>query len=153
MLDHLKRLITLVACVSLLGLSGCFSSGDSNVANVTGIVTVDGEPIEYAIVSFMPVDGRASFGRTDANGVYTLAYVKQQKGALIGEHKVVIETKVVAETNYGGKTGGDQGGPPVRFTGRKEMLPKKYCDRWSTELTASVEKGDNNIDFQLTTKQ
>lgn len=156
---HIKRFFTLVACIGLIGLSGCLG-GNSDIAEVTGTVKVDGEPIEYALVSFIPAQGRASIGRTDENGVYRLAYLADQKGALIGEHQVMIETKVVPETSYGGATY-DEDGPikqekkpkkGVRNTGRKEMLPKKYCNRMETELTASVKKGSNTIDFDLETE-
>ena len=159
-MDYFKWFIALIGCVGMLCLSGC-SGSNSGIGAVTGTVTIDGEPVEYAAVSFMPVEGRASIGRTDANGVYNLAYVKNQKGAVIGQHKVTITTKVVAETNYGQATYNEGGAikqdkkakQSAQKTGRKEMLPKKYCDRNSTELTASVEKGNNTIDFDLTTTE
>ena len=33
--------------------------------------------------------------------------------------------------------------------GREETLPKKYWDRRQTELTATVEAGENQINFSL----
>ena len=51
---YLKQLIALVACFGLLGLSGCLNGGNSDLGTVTGVVTVDGEPINYATVTFMP---------------------------------------------------------------------------------------------------
>ena len=158
MIDYCKRFVVLAACLGMLGLSGCLG-GDGNVGAVTGTVTIDGELIDHALVTFMPAQGRASAGWTDEKGVYILAYVMNQNGALIGEHSVTITTKVVPETNYGAKTY-DEGGlikpgkksnKRVQDTGRKEMLPKKYCDRNETELTATVKKGSNTIDFDLTT--
>ena len=148
-MNHLKQIVASVACLGLLCLSGC-AGGDSNVGQVTGTVTIDGEPINYASVTFMPTEGRASVGLTDSQGVYTLNYVIGQKGALIGEHKVYVTTKVVKEGSYGENSGGTK--DPVRKQGRKELLPKKYCDRTASELTATVEKGSNTIDFDLKTK-
>ena len=139
----------LIACAGLLLFSGCFG-GNSDLGSVTGTITIDGEPISYANVTFMPVQGRASIGRTDENGVYKLVYTVGQEGALIGNHKVIVRTKVVKEPNYGEK--GAETKDPVRLKGRKELLPKKYCDRNSTELTATVESGSNTIDFDLTTE-
>ena len=72
---YLKQLIALVACFGLLGLSGCLNGGNSDLGTVTGVVTVDGEPINYATVTFMPTQGRASVGLTDADGAYKLVYV------------------------------------------------------------------------------
>ena len=148
-MDHLKQLIALVACFGLLGLSGC-GGGNSDISPVTGTIKIDGEPINYASVTFMPTQGRASTGLTDADGQYTLKYVIGQEGALLGQHKVYVTTRVVKEGSYGQDSGGIK--DPVRKTGRKELLPKKYADRGATELTAIVEKGDNTIDFDLITK-
>ena len=148
-MNHLRQLTSFIACFGLLAMSGC-TGGSSNIASVTGTVTINGEPINYASVTFMPTEGRASVGLTDSEGVYTLNYVIGEKGALIGEHKVYVTTRVVKEPSYGGDSGGVK--DPVRETGRKELLPKKYCDRGATELTATVEKGSNTIDFPLITK-
>lgn len=146
----LKHFFALVACFGLLTMSGC-GGGNSDVAPVTGKVTVDGEPINYALVTFMPTQGRASGGFTDSDGVYTLDYVVGEKGALIGQHRVYIRTRVAKEPSYGEESSVEK--DPVRKTGRKELLPKKYCDRDATELTATVEKGSNTIDFDLKTKK
>ena len=149
-MDHLRQLISFIACFGLLAMSGC-TGGSSDIASVTGKVTIGGEPINYASITFMPTQGRASVGLTDSEGVYTLNYVIGQKGALIGEHKVYVTTRVVKEPSYGGDdTGGIK--DPVRNTGRKELLPKKYCDRRATELTATVKEGSNTINFDLKTK-
>jgi hypothetical protein len=150
MTDHIKKLMTLFSCVGLLVLSGCFG-GRSDLGQVTGTVTIDGEPINYASVTFMPTQGRASIGLTDLNGVYNLVYVIGENGALIGNHKVIVTTKVVKETEYGGRSGGIK--DPVRQTGRKELLPKENSDRNHTELTATVESGNNTINFDLTSKK
>ena len=147
---YLKQLIALVACFGLLGLSGCLNGGNSDLGTVTGVVTVDGEPINYATVTFMPTQGRASVGLTDADGAYNLVYVIGQDGALIGQHSVTVTTRVVKEGSYD-----DEAEDPkesVRKTGRKELLAKKYCDRNATELTATVKAGKNEIDFDLPTK-
>lgn len=150
MTDHIKQLMALVACVGLISLSGCFG-GNSDVGSVTGTITIDGEPINYAKVTFMPTQGRASVGLTDANGVYKLVYVIGQDGALIGNHKVIIQSEVVKEPAYGQEDGGTK--DPVRTTGRKELLPKENCDRNLTKLTAIVESGTNEINFDLTSKK
>ena len=149
MKNHIKQLMALVAFVGLLSISGC--GGNSDLGSVTGTVTVDGEPINYAFVTFMPTTGRASIGNTDSNGVYKLIYVIGQEGALIGNHKVIITTAVKKEPAY--NEGGNDNKDPVRIKGRKELLPKENCDRNHTELTATVESGNNEINFDLTSKK
>jgi hypothetical protein len=76
--------------VLLAVLAGCGPSGPE-VAPVSGRVTLDGQPLASADVSFQP-DGaqRASSGRTNADGRYQLMYKRGQPGALVGEHTVRI---------------------------------------------------------------
>ena len=146
-MNQFRRNFSLVICVGLLCLCGCRQS-NSNLGTVTGTVTIDGEPISHAIVSFKPTDGRSSIGLTDADGVYTLGYVRNQQGALIGNHKVVVQTDI-AEKSELDEEAGDANSPGPR----KEMLPKKYCDWAATELTATVESGANTIDFALESRK
>jgi len=130
-------------CTILLLLSvGC--GGDSNIGQVEGVVRLDGKPLKRAMVNFYPTDARASFGFTDAEGHYELQYIKNVKGAVVGQHKVTISTKIDKEddpptSEFGGK-------------GREETMPPKYLDRKKTELSASVESGSNTIDFELESK-
>jgi hypothetical protein len=114
---------------------GCGGSGPE-LAPVTGVVTLDGKPVEGKQVSFTPKtftpdteSGRSSVGFTDKDGRYELYYTAQKKGALITEHIVTIATP---EGIY----------PPV-----PENIPSKY--RIDTELTAVVEDTNNVIDFPL----
>jgi len=149
MTNNIKQITALFACAGLLLISGCFG-GNSDLGNVTGTIKVNGEPISNAAVTFMPVEGRASIGLTDAEGRYKMVYTVGQDGARIGKHKVFITTEVVKEPAYGHQSGAAD---PVRQKGRKELLPKNYSERNYTELTANVESGDNTIDFDLTVEK
>jgi len=120
---------------------GCGGSNLPPTGTVTGTVAVDGQPIEGASVEFIPTSGRPSVGLTDATGKYELLITNDEKGALVGSHKVRITTLINPVTSEGD-------GPTVE--GRKEMLPAKYHDE--SELTAEVAGGSNTIDFDLTTK-
>lgn len=104
-------------------------------------MTLDGVPVEGATVRFYPnVDGRGSSGMTDENGHYELRYTRSADGAIIGEHRVTVSTKVE----------GDYYDPENVIEAKAETIPKKYLDRKKTELTATVESGNNTIDFELT---
>ncbi len=125
-------------CVLLLLFIGC---ADDGVGKVEGVVSLDGIPIDRAAVTFHPVDARGSTGVTDEEGHYELTYTRDIKGAVLGEHKVTISTKVNrlddhAESTTGGK-------------GREETMPPKYRDLKKTELTETVESGYNTINFDL----
>lgn len=122
---------TLVAIV-FAALIGCSRSKQPPLGTVEGFVTFDGKPLAAAAVLFTPEGrGRTSIGITDADGRYSLTYLRDIKGADIGRHKVRITTAT-----------DDNGG--------RERLPKRYHAK--SQLTASVEPGSNQHDFTLTSK-
>lgn len=117
---------SIVLCLGfLVSLSGCGGSDAPALGQVKGKVTLDGTPLADANVTFMPEKVRASSGTTDSEGNYELTYIRDEMGAAIGNHKVVI-SKLVNE---------------------KETIPPNYSDE--TELTAEVKTGDNEINFDL----
>jgi len=154
----------------LLTACGCGRGNYPEVATVTGIVTLDGKPLEDAEITFAPKDGRASSGRTDARGQYALSYTKNIRGAVLGEHRVMIR-KVIedyskassraaaaidAKQNALDKAAGlilDENAPPPGNLPAVEpelvnLTPERYSGPESV-LTAVVERGGNTRDFAL----
>src|SRR6185369_5012383 len=81
-----------LAALLLLG-SICGCGGYTNLGRVSGKVTLGGQPVADAVVTFSPVAlGSPSVGTTDDSGNYTLAYSSEGRGAEIGEHMVTIST-------------------------------------------------------------
>ncbi|MFH1920282.1 MAG: carboxypeptidase-like regulatory domain-containing protein [Planctomycetota bacterium] len=121
--------------LSCLLLAGCGSS--DGLATVKGKVTLNGQPLEGAIVEFQPViaGGAPSAGKTDANGRYELMYTFKTPGAMPGDHTVSIRT---------GGTCFDDEGDEVE---RPERLPARYNSQ--TELNETVQPGKNTINFEL----
>lgn len=73
---------------------------------VTGMVTIDGRPLENATVELIPVAGGETAGcQTSANGRFEL-----EEGVVPGEYKVRIVPKASPTTGEGTKTKGDTGG-------------------------------------------
>jgi hypothetical protein len=122
--------------VMLVCLAGCGRPEHPDVGRVSGVVTLDGQPLAEATVMFQPTQGRASIATTDSAGKYSLTYLDGVPGALLGAHNVIIRTEIP----------GEDGQPPIA----KEKLPKKYHER--TELTAEVKRGSNTFDFALTSQ-
>jgi hypothetical protein len=115
---------------------GCGDSPE-NLSTVTGQVTLDGAPLEGALVEFTPNDaGSPSYGRTDAQGKYELRFNREHEGATLGNNQVRI-------SSY--DAGDPEGDPP------RPAVPEKVPARYNvkTELTKTVESGDNTIDFAL----
>lgn len=149
-LSSLPIMLALLA----LGFAGC----NGETGYVEGTVTLDGQPIDQATVTFYPEEGRASLGRTDSAGKYKLLYTSSLDGAVIGEHKVTISTKVDAEVEYGDSDYENDEQGKVKDVNlvtkaRNESMPLKYRDRKKTVLTATVTSGSNTIDFELTTEE
>ncbi len=121
----------IVACIV-----GC--DAGSGLSPVTGMVTLDGKPYPNAQVRFVPETGRPSIGITDDSGVYTLTFIRDEKGAAPGSYKVDVTTVHVS-------TSDTDGGKEL-----PEKLPTKY--NTSTELKATVDPGENVINFDLTSR-
>lgn len=127
----------IVALLGLISLVGCFSNKpDLNFGEVQGTVTLNGQPLPHATVCFEPEVGRPSYGQTDEAGEYTLLFMGEPWGALVGENRVVITTENLVENKETGES---------KFI--REYLPKKYHSE--SILTAQVQSGPNRFDFDL----
>ena len=151
-----QKILAAFAIVALASALGC---GGAKVKTemVTGKVTLDGQPVAKATVTFAPASGGSgAYGTTDDNGVYTLTTQggAAGKGALPGEYQVaVIKEENVApqptpeERQKASAEGRDISKDyPAEF---KSIVPKKYNAPQASGLTATVVKGKNTIDFDL----
>lgn len=139
-MSHFRVLQSFTPGFALLFLFalGCGQSGPAT-AQVSGVIKLNGEPVEGAMVMFQPVaEGRSSRGLTDANGRYTLNYVGDQNGALIGEHVVTV-------TKFRKRIMDDNG--QVVDPGVPELFPASANSE--SELKANVTKGSNTFDFDI----
>lgn len=95
-----EKLIPITKLLILLALGfqvGCGSS-PYELATVSGVVRLNGEPLQDATVTFEPrglgkeLVGPGSIGTTDEQGVFELKTFKNERGAVVGPHKVRIST-------------------------------------------------------------
>jgi hypothetical protein len=101
----MRRAVILLAGGAALILAGCGKA--SNIVPVSGRVTMDGQPLAEARVTFQPIGdwqnpypGPASYGVTDSNGYFTLTLMDSgQSGAMVGKHRVTITPKESAVTS------------------------------------------------------
>jgi hypothetical protein len=122
------------------GISGCGNS--YQLADVSGRVTMDGEPLANATVSFVHSEGPSSFGRTDADGRYTLETVADgEGGALVGTHVVRINVS----------DGGDAESDELVTPPEAALIPAHY--NTESDLTFDVSSGGSNeANFGLTSE-
>ncbi len=121
----------ILACV--ISLPGCGRGDAPELGKVTGVVTLDGQPLPEAQVDFLPAAGRPSSAETAQDGSYRLQYSADLDGALVGPHTVKIHTAVDG-----------------RVDRQKELVPPRYHAQ--TELTAEVKAGSNTFNFDLQSK-
>ncbi len=84
-----------MSCLALLIASGCdpvrqTDYSELGLIEVSGRVTLDGEPLPQANVLFESEDTTFSYGRTDEAGRYELRFNPEQPGCLPGEKTVRI---------------------------------------------------------------
>jgi hypothetical protein len=119
--------LLLAACTA-----GCGKTG-TELAPVTGRITLDGQPLGNADILFQPAGSKPpSSGRADADGRYQLVYKRGVMGGVIGSNtvRITISPDVVAN-------------PP--------NIPARY--NTESELTKEVKSGPNEFNFDLTTNE
>ena len=81
-----RAAVVATAVLGLLVVSGCGPSAPTFV-KVQGKITMDGQPIDGAVVTYIPVGGKGeqASGRTSSDGVYQLTTRNTGDGALAGE--------------------------------------------------------------------
>ena len=87
-----------LAWLLLLMMMGCGGEGYRRVP-VSGVVTLDGDPLPQARVSFEPRRegsqlnaGPGSYATTDAKGRYRMETIHGRRGAVVATHDVTIST-------------------------------------------------------------
>lgn len=92
MMSIRRQVFVLCSIISLV--AGC--SRGPELAEVEGVVLLDGVPLENAVLEFQPQEqssgSRPSIGETGPGGRYKLRYSRERTGAIIGRHKVLITT-------------------------------------------------------------
>jgi hypothetical protein len=107
--------------------AGC--GGGPQFGSVSGRVTLDDQPLAETTVEFQPESGSPSYGVTNDNGDYTLAWSADQPGAQIGKHTVRITS----------------------FNEGNRRIPERVPPRYNrqSELVREVRGGSQRIDFEL----
>ena len=125
---HLRLTLLLF---SLLIIGTACSSRTANypaLGPVIGTITLDGKPLADVTVMFQPENGRASTGKTNAEGKYELVFTEVAKGAKVGPHHVTFSQEIAEDD--------------IRAT----MRPPRHLSRsFDVEVTADP----NVLDFEL----
>ncbi|HXG12894.1 MAG TPA: hypothetical protein VNK04_24265 [Gemmataceae bacterium] len=133
--------LTLSLGILALGmLSGC---GDPrNRQEVTGEVTLKGQPVDDGIILFAPVDGQETGdGAQIVNGKYR---IPKEKGLSPGKYRVSIYAG-------DGRSGAGDASPDSPYAGSrpgKERIPPQYNEK-SKIIKEVTPGGPNKFDFDI----
>ncbi len=150
---------------SFAGLAGCGGQPTLNTEYVEGVVTLDGQPVPEATVTFEPVtdgQGASATGMTNQQGVYKLTATVtgelaavHEGGTLPGEYHVGV-VKTIVETPMSEEEA-EQAGVPYVPTNEYASAPKttfvvpqKYNNPRESGIQVTVESGRNTIPLELT---
>jgi hypothetical protein len=130
---------TKLACVCIGSLlTGC---GGPTLVPVSGTVTLDGQPLAAAYVTFEPVEGElelVSTGVTDSSGRYTLT-CGDEPGAIAGTHRIQLTT--IAPGSHADELSALP----------QDKVPSHYQD--GTLAHEVPEEGTETADFPLVTRR
>lgn len=135
----LKACLCVAGC--LIVFSGCGGDGRPRLIPTEGIVTLDGQPLDGAIVAFqLVVDEKSDYQRpssgvTDASGKFQLKTYEPGDGAPVGKYKVAIVKREVV-----GKLPDDfnsEMSESVNLT-YKWITPREASDPATSGITAEI---------------
>lgn len=161
-ISFMKRFITTISLLSVLSyLIGCSTApqadyGEVELVTASGTVTLDGEPLVDAVVSFDAEDGQFSYGLTDDSGRFVLHLDSVKKGVTPGKKTIRISTtrKILGlnidDEGDAEASGETESGAPAANSSDLERVPEKYNKK--SELTADVTADKTTYDFELSSK-
>ena len=149
-------LIASLFTVVLVNVSGC-SDGRLNTEPVSGVITLDGVPLAEAMVNFrlkVPGEGAAGFARTNERGEYRLQTMagRPDAGTLPGEYAVTVVKYKLVPT--GRMITDNDTGERVEELENVFIFPGMavYADVETTPFSATVVRGRNRFDFDLSSQ-
>lgn len=129
----MKQLLQLLSLLLFPFLTaGCDKSPER--VPVSGQVLIDGKPLTHGFVQVQPDGARASLGKLDASGRFTL-YAKEpsEPGVVIGDHPVAIHA--IEVLNAGSQ---------------RRLAPEKYESPADSNLRVNITGPTDNLVINLT---
>ena len=102
--------------------------------HVKGTVTLDGVPLVSGVIGFVPNNGRPAYGKVVNGEIREVTSETANDGALVGNHRVTLQPTPT----------GDMKVKP------DSSIPQRYGDPATSDLTAEIKPGTNELRFALT---
>ncbi len=137
-----QRIFWMISTSLFLSLfAGCGDAVPKTIP-VTGLVTIDGSPLQQGTVIFMPVESsddgpsRIATGVVQSDGTFSLSTFANGDGAIIGEYQVAIDARgPISTENFGEEAA--------------SAVPSRYASPATSGLTVSVTHEMNACNFEL----
>jgi len=139
----LRSSLAFMAFAAILVLGGCGQQGRLTTVPVRGTVTLDGKPLPYGQVLFMPDNGRVAKGEI-VDGRFTLGTYSASDGAVLGKHRVSVTARKPVETNLNDPLAVPQYNP--------SLIPERYSDPATSGLVFEVTADGNEFHIELSSK-
>lgn len=153
------RILNGLVSLAMMTALGCSGGGEAPpklgpTVELTGIVTLDGKPLEGASVRFAPKSEKGyhgAVGQTDSSGKYELhtdiGNGESKDGIIPGDYIVYVSRMVRQD---GSLIPADANEPPMMFGGR-DSIPLKYSSQKGRISYHVMEKG-GTFDIKLDSK-
>lgn len=146
-MQNRRLLIGSILATSLAFACGGCANNDAGRMEISGQVTLDGQPVEQGSISFIPTAGTRGpvAGGTIVAGKY---HILASQGPVVGKQRVEIRAgrrtgRQVRATDFGEEGSIDE---------MVESVPAKY--NTSSQLVYQVKPGRNlDVDFKLTSSK
>ena len=126
-----RALLGVALAVGILSLAGC-GDGGPNMVPVSGVVLLDGQPLDYGHIQVIPADWRPASGQIGKDGRFTLTTTEPNDGCAVGTHQVAILAgeSITAETT-------------------RWHAPAKYADIQTSNLTVNITGPTDDLKIEL----
>ena len=113
-------------------LAGC-GPARPDLIEVSGQVLIDDQPLTIGNIKLVPAGGRASWGKIDSNGRFTLSCYETNDGALPAAHRVQVSAIEM-----------------ISASKAKWHAPKKYADFRTSGLEQTITEPTDDLTINLT---
>jgi hypothetical protein len=135
---HQRNIAAAIALCIGFAAVGC----DRHRATVDGRITLDGQPLHGGTVTFHPRDGgQPGYAVIASDGSYAIR-TGESEGLAPGRYAVTVialQPSATASSQFGMPSPGEH------------ITPPRYASASTTDLTADVHEGANQLDFSLST--
>jgi len=133
-----RRAVPALVAATALWSAGC----NSSTGIITGLVTLNGNPVRDITISFICQDGTVHTAMVDSDGKYTIDQVP------VGPVRVTIQSPPVMGEGIQESIKKGKGSPAPKAA--KTGVNPKYSDADKSGLSLTVKPGQNTFDIPLT---